>query len=77
MAVKITIIIPYNLISSCRMAMFKLSRLVDLTISNVMMRMTGFHPNMAVVASPCIQPSESKVKKNLQLDSADLFNSLD
>ena len=42
--------------------MFKLCRMVDLTISNVMMRMTGFHPNMAVVATPCIQPSASKVR---------------
>ena len=64
-----------NNLSICRITMFKLCRLVDLTISNVMMRMTGFHPNMAVVASPCIQPSASKVKiYSVFLVSADLFH---
>ena len=41
--------------------MFKLCRLVDQTLSNVMMRLGGFHPNLAVVSSPCLQPPSSRV----------------
>ena len=44
--------------------MFKLGRLVDLTISSVMMRLGGFHPNMAVVSVPSIQHPSSNVRTN-------------